>query len=354
MLYLCLLATVATASGASTARNPELQRAEALIAKFRYEDALAALGRARAVNGNSRETLIRILELQGVVAGQLRRSKTSEEAFRDLLVLDPDHQLSGDYAPRVATPFFEAKRFLVDKGSLVFKTLPAPSSPPEGHVIGVRVESDPLNMARSVRFHVRAPLANWSRVDAPLVAGQAKTPAPGDETDWWAELIGDHEAVLALVGEESNPILLRPEKPPLAPPPLAVAPPDSTPFVGAPPAAAETTAFTTTSATRIAGYCLLGGAVVAAGGGGYFIGRSSNDLAQINDATTNSHGVITGISEKTAYNLNTDSQQTARIGEVLFGVAAVLAAGGVVLWLLGGSVVVTPAPNGVSVSGSIP
>ena len=45
----------------------------------------------------------------------LNQSAKARTAFQTLAVLAPEHQLTGDYAPRVVTPFFEAKGWVADR-----------------------------------------------------------------------------------------------------------------------------------------------------------------------------------------------------------------------------------------------
>jgi tetratricopeptide (TPR) repeat protein len=136
---------------AAAASNADLDRAEKLFSAYQYEPALAALNRAKEVEGNDRSTLVRIFELQGVISGQLRRSAAAENAFRQLLTLDPEHRLSSDYAPRVMTPFFEAKRKVTESGPLVFKAIPAQVEPGTVRSVRARVDASASTSAPAKR-----------------------------------------------------------------------------------------------------------------------------------------------------------------------------------------------------------
>jgi hypothetical protein len=340
--------------------NAELKRAEAAVSNLRYDDALTALSRARAVRGNDRPTLLRILEMQGVVAGQLRKSKIAEAAFRELLVLDPDHHLSKDYNPRVMTPFYEAKRIVAEKGSLAIRPLDAELSSGQLHSIGLQIDSDPLAMSRAVRFHWRPGNGDWLEAIGIPLSGKARNPVTGSDVFWWAELLGDQDAVLSLLGSAEAPRIehgapvapaATPSKsadafvaPPPPPPPPATVSPEAV--------AVATPALPGSSGARIGSYVLVGGALVAGGVGGYFGYQSQQDYSTVQKTLAGNQNPVTSATERKTTDINNQSKQYAIVANVLFGAAGVLAAGGIALWFMGGSVTVAPSPTGASVSGS--
>ncbi|HYH98704.1 MAG TPA: hypothetical protein VD972_22320, partial [Hyalangium sp.] len=135
--------------------NPELSRARQFLEGLRYTEAARALEAARARPGNDRDTLLQILELQGVVAAMLQQPAKARTAFQTLVVLAPDHQLTGDYAPRVVTPFFEAKGWVADQGAaLRFEAAPASKTHAHIEAVAVQVKTDFLKLGRGVRFHL--------------------------------------------------------------------------------------------------------------------------------------------------------------------------------------------------------
>jgi hypothetical protein len=330
---------LALAAGAS---NADLDRAEKLFSAYQYEPALAALNRAKEVEGNDRSTLLRIFELQGVISGQLRRSAAAENAFRQLLTLDPEHRLSSDYAPRVMTPFFEAKRQVTESGPLVFKAIPAQVEPGTVRSVRARVDADPFHWARQVRFHLRSG-ETWSSSEVALSAdGEASVETSGQEVAWWAELIGDRAAVLGQIADESNPQI------DAAPPPSlsagALTPP--------PPSTTAARASSSTPGSQWLSYGLIAGAAVSTGAGSYFGWKSQNDLSQINNAPRS--GGVVQMTEVRANQLNDDSKRSAQIADGLFVAASALAVGGGLLFFLGPQTAVAPGPGSLSVVGSLP
>src|SRR4051812_39554965 len=96
-------------AGATAGTNPQLNAAEEAVAQVRYADAEKLLEKARAVPDNTRETLLRILELQGIVAATLGAAPKARTYFQTLITLDPERKLPEGQPPRVKTPFYEAK-----------------------------------------------------------------------------------------------------------------------------------------------------------------------------------------------------------------------------------------------------
>ena len=201
---------------------------------------------------------------------------------------------------------------------------------------------DTLKLARGVRFHLRDPGAGWRVEERPLVEGRAAAGMPGERVEWWAELLGEQQAVLMTLGSEAQPLVAAvPGVQALAPPsPLAT----PAPQVAAGP----------TSPLRILGYVGLGLAVGAGAAGGYFGLQSREARARVEGATEDEGGVTTGLTQKEAYALDERARSQAGLANVLFGVAGAAAIAGGTLWVLGAPVTVSATPTGVVVGGVLP
>lgn len=344
------LACVAVATVAVA--PPDLKTAEALMAKYKYAEAQAALKKARAAKGLDRASLLRILELQGIAAGQQRQAGPATAAFTELLVLDPTHKLGEDFAPRVSTPFLEASSSVAETGALELKQLPPGTR--DGRVVALNVEvpKDPLKLTRSLVFHFMLGGA-WQTKTATLDAGKASvsTDAGEPEVKFWVELFGDNEAQLVVLGSESAPVLATPPAPMVS----ATPPPPPTPVVEP----IVTKAASSGGGVRTASYFVLGGAVVAGGVGAFFGIRNSTTLGSITGATRDADGRITGLTEREAQTRGAQAATDGAIANVMFVSAGALAAAGVVMFIVGGpetpaKVSLAPAPGGVLVSGSFP
>src|SRR3954469_13468087 len=147
---------------ALAASNPELGRATDLMDELKYPEAARALEDAWKRPGNDRATLLQILELQATIAGSLDKKPDRARGFlRTLVSIDPDYKLKGNPAPKVLKLHSDAKLWLSKQGGpLELLTDPAP---PSGLIswVGVRVASDPIKLAREVRFHLRADGGPW-------------------------------------------------------------------------------------------------------------------------------------------------------------------------------------------------
>ena len=318
--------------------NTELARARELLDGLRYAEASRALEAARALPGNDRDTLLQVLELQGVVAAMLQQPDKARAAFRTLLVLAPDHRLTGDYAPRVVTPFFEARAWVDDqKAALRVEAAPAVEGEHSVERVVVRVVMDSLNLGRAVRFHLSEDDAPWTERESTLDRGEASVAVRGARVLWWAELLDENKAVLGTVGSATAPLWalsLRSRALVAAQPPeLSSAP---------------------TSPWRIAAGVSLGLAVGAGGTGGYFGWRSREARDSLASAPVDEGGLTTGFTQREAYALDERARSSARLANILFGVAGAAAIVGGTFWVLGAPVSVSATPGGVAVGGTLP
>jgi hypothetical protein len=336
-----LLVTLAQAPS-----NADLKRAEELAAEYKYAEARAALQKARASKGLDRGSLLKVLELTGVVAAQLKQADKAQAAFRELLILDPTRTLSGEYAPKVMTPFLEAQKQVKESGGLELDAEVA-TAPGRVDSITVKVKRDPLGVGEQVRFHVQSASGAWRALAVPLTDYQAVLPTGGSEVYWWAELLGANEVQLALLGSPTEP---RAEKVKL-PEPAQVA-------EAAPAPTKIIKIQETQSPLRPISYVLVGGALVAAGGGAYFGVRSSEAFTALDKVERDDQGRVTNLTERQAYELDKQGKEHATIANVLFISAGALAATGIVLWIVGMpkevEVAIGPAPGGVVFAGTLP
>jgi hypothetical protein len=323
------------------APNPDLSRARQSLEALRYTESSKALEAARARSGNDRETLLQILELQGVVAAMLNQSAKARTAFQTLAVLAPEHQLTGDYAPRVVTPFFEAKGWVEDQNAaLRFEAAPAAKTEQNVESLAVQTTSDVLQLGRSVRFHLHPEGTAWTEQESPLAEGKASVAVEGERIQWWAELLDEHQAVLALVGSAEDPLTeLSPRVEALS---RALTQPTT------PEDSAGGTSL------RTASYALLGAAVGTGAAGGYFGLRSRSARKEISDARVDEQGVTVGLTQREALALDERARSSAKVANVLFGVAGATAIAGGTLWVLGAPVSVSANPTGVTVGGKFP
>lgn len=360
MRMLSYAGVVLCSTVAFAAPNARLAEAKRLIEDLELEKAAKALDGALLVEGNDREALLEIWELQGVVSATLGKTEKAREAFRALLVLDANHQLAGAQPPRVRTPFYEAKDWAAKNGPLALVGDAQVSDTVQA--VSVKVTGDALGMARVVAFHVdtdgRARLEKV-RLERGGAAAQVKVGAPA--VKWWAELLGEREAVLVRLGSEAQPredkgradaAAAPREQPKEQPREQPREQPKEAPKEAV--AAVQAQQVLVNPWMRPTGYALLGAGAVAGGVGG-FLGWQSADVRQkISTAARDPNGVVTGITQKQAADFDATARNSAVAANVLFVTAGVVAATGLVFAIAGGTtedVKVSPGAGGFVVSG---
>src|SRR6185295_7221618 len=90
--------------------NPGLAKAEKLLDDLDYDGAAVALLQASKTPRNDRKTILRILELQGLIAASLDQKSSALNFFKQLLALDPNYKLNeSTTSAEQRAPFKEAK-----------------------------------------------------------------------------------------------------------------------------------------------------------------------------------------------------------------------------------------------------
>jgi len=305
-------AAPAPAPAPSKWSNPELVKAEKLLDDLDYEGAALALLTAHKTPRNDRKTILRILELQGVIAASLDQKASALNFFRQLLVLDPDFQLSeSSYSAEQRAPFNQARASLASTGSLRFEVAPARAKPGLVETVVVKV-ADPLSLARKVRLWLRPGDGPWKESVVPVTEGRASAPAGVATVSFWAELLGEHEGQLAVIGSREKPIVLRA------------------------PTAADS-AVSSGPGLDLGGYrpfslAAGGAAVVATAVGAYFGARAAQIGPQIE--AWRAEGVVHSVTQAQAQRMVEEANGSAVIADVLFAAGGVLGGAGVALWFI--------------------
>lgn len=290
-----------------------LQRALALLDVPDYAGALAALEQGLLAEGNERQTLVGLYELHAVITASLRDSSAALESFQRLLSLEPDFRPTRDYSPRVRGPYLEARAWLSDHPPLRFAPLPPGAEAGLVKTVGATVSSDPLRLAREVRFHQQDARGTWVQEKVALRDGQAQAMLVVPGSGWWAELLGDHQAVLSRIGSRDQPI-------------------------------AQAPSALTRSSPALAPHHVLSLSLVAAGvatvaAGGWFGAQSASHLETIRTAERDGQGRVIGLTQPQAFAHERQARTDAIVANVLFASGMALAAGGATTWFFGGRVV---------------
>ncbi len=352
--------------------GPDIERAESLFSARKYGDALRVVETAFRKQGLSRLSVIKLYELQGSCAAQLNQDGKAKTAFQNMLQLDPKRELPkfASQAP-VTAAYRKAKDWADGRSPLDFMAAP-PLTDEQGKVVQIaaKVKNDAMKLSRKVRFHVKADGNVWTELDMEVAASFAAAATDAMVVEWWAELMGDREAVLASLGSERNPIRNStkpapvPEEEknsvltvtePLKEPEDPVKPEER--YQEPAPAVDLHTPPPSGSVLKPVAYGLWGGAAGALGVGLYFGYQSNAARSKVTSAVAKAGGQpVTDITQEEAYRLEKQSQGDAFKANILFGTAAGLAvAGGICFWLgldNDDSVAIAPMPNGAAVVGT--
>lgn len=375
LLLLCCLSFSAWAADA----NALLDKAEAAMKDLEYSEALKQIEAARKESGNSRETMLRLYELQGVTLATLGQEPKALKAFQTLLTLTPDFRLSGKYPPKVTTVFFEARSWIESKKALAARGGGSIITPGSVKEVKVEVNNDPLKLAKEVRFHLIID-GKPKDVDVAISGTTVSAAVNASKVSWWAELLGEKDAALLAIGSSEKPWNeVAPEAPVAAkpadqpkpaelkpapkveptptvkndPPPPA---PKSEPGIGewAELPTVKSEPSKPMPGTRIAGIAVAGGGVACVGLGVVFGLMANGTAAQINGAAKDSSGRITGLTRADALTLDAQQRTQATLANVFIISGAALAAGGATLIIVSTrdtTVALAPQPGGVTVAG---
>ncbi|MFZ5442101.1 MAG: hypothetical protein ACOZQL_18990 [Myxococcota bacterium] len=306
-----------------------LATAEKQCFELKYADCLESLERAWVKEGNSRLAVIRILELTGVTAAQLKQASRSQQGLRRLFLIDFDHQFNAKFAPRVNTQILEAKSWAASAKPLAWAAQEPVISNRRVTSLGVKVTNDPLTMAVSARFNLRTPGAAWTTVEVPLADGAATTAVNASEVDWWVELLSASRGVLSELGSASRPMAARVP----APPPELTPRADVTSSVPAAPVGV--TLVESGPRFRPAAWVLTVAGVLSVGAGVLFGVMSAQARSALINPTRDANGVIQNQTQVQATALNAQLQRDALLSTGLFIGGGVALAGGVTLFVVG-------------------
>ena len=309
-----------------------LEEGERALDALDYERAQTEFNQARREPNLSHASLLRLLEHHGQVAAILGHRDAAIADFRELLNLDPNHTAPEAWAPKVKTPFFEAKSWQVDHPSLQLKaSTPTLAS---GQVTELRFElaSDPLSLSRTLRVHV---VGSAAPIDVPVTAPGSfgATTVPPASVAYWAELLDEHGASLIQVGDEAHLELAGAAG---APGPVASLNGSVTPDDG--------------SVLPVVGLSIAGVGVAAGVVGAVFGLKVQSDQNELTSAQRSSNGTITSLTRAQAIQHDSQSRSDATLANVMFVAGGVAVATGVGLWVKGAFFTAAPEPGGAAVT----
>lgn len=348
-LTLILLSSLAWAQ-----KNPALEKAQLLLGQRKYAEALKALEAAERKGGMDRESYLTLLESKGLALASTNKPDKAEEAFRSVLILDPKRELSGKYSGAVGTPITAAIAWARQNGALELVALEPGVAEGKVKQLTFAVKNDPLKLVKAVTFYLRVDGGAWKPQPGALTNGAATLDVDTAAVDWWAETQDGNGNQVAFLASALRPV--KSAAPAVvatqAPAPEAVKP-VLTPAPKPEPVAVVSEPVASGSPLRTVGY-VVGGVGLASLAAGVVLGLSySSERAAIKDALANGSAT-----QASLYERDQAAIRTAFIANTLVIAGSALAAGGVVLWLVGGPSSSTSAglaplgANGLAVTGT--
>src|SRR4051794_19921531 len=113
-----LLAALCLGFAAQAQKNPDLEKAQKLLASKKYADALKAIDAAEKKGGLDHDSLMTLLESKGLCQAELKKPDLATEAFKELLALDPRRDIQGKYKGDAVKSLDAATEWVKAKGGL--------------------------------------------------------------------------------------------------------------------------------------------------------------------------------------------------------------------------------------------
>ncbi|HEY8208786.1 MAG TPA: hypothetical protein VIG99_14955 [Myxococcaceae bacterium] len=222
-----LAAALIAFSAGGGPRAPELSRAQGMIERGDYEDALKTLGNRLDRADLSEDELVEVYRLLGLAHLSLGNEVEAMQAYRQLLQARPDFRLPRETPPKLqrlyARILEEIRLGRVRPVSIQLEPLP---DLPAGGTATARVRVDELPLGARVRLYFRRAGAEaFSAVDfarrspgayEALIPGYALPQEPGEyELEYYVEVADPAQRRLAGRGDAFNPFTFRvlPQRP---------------------------------------------------------------------------------------------------------------------------------------------
>ena len=335
-------------------RNPDLEKAQQLLAQKKYDAALKSIDAAAKKGGLERESLLTLLESRGLAQASLGQTEKAEESFRSVLQLEPRRDLTGKYTGKVVGVIAAAKEWFKEHGGIELGPLDPGAEGGRVKQISLFVRNDPLKLISHVRFYVRQDGGAWKPIEASLANGAAATDVDGEVIEWWAEAQSEKKDQLMFLGSAGKPIKQS------APAPVAVAPvavvevkkdaPVETKLTPKekPEERLELQPTMRSNPLRPVGFVLLGVGLATVGVGTAF-GISANSTRESVKASL----AAGGGDPAELYARDQSAIASSRLANIMFAVGGGLGLTGILFAILGHDVAVVPgAGGGVTVLGN--
>lgn len=209
---------LASAAVASAQDDDPLAAAEAAYQAVDFERTLEVAGQALEAGGHSTAELARIYELVGIAAAALGDEDRSRDAYTHMLALRPDTQVDMSLAPRLRSPFLEARGYWAAQRSGFGAEVTLNEH--RGELL-LRL-NDPLHMAAAVVMYSRVlgsteAFHQERRDAAPRLTFGIAGYESGAQVEYYARAVDAHGNDVVELGAEDDPVILGEPPAPRAP-----------------------------------------------------------------------------------------------------------------------------------------
>jgi len=184
------------------APNPYLEQGRSLARALQFAEAIEQLKVARKVPGLERGQRLEVLELLAKCQVAEGHREEAEDAYTELLGLEPAFELDPQTSPKMQQLFVAVKHRLYPEPWL--KLLPQPAGPGEALVKVV----DPYHRFAALVFQVRHDDGPWESHNVAVDGAVGRLPLdvePGHTLDWYAEARDASGAAVASWGTAAEP-----------------------------------------------------------------------------------------------------------------------------------------------------
>jgi len=191
----------------SFADSDPMEAAQKAYDAVDFETALPLARAARDRGGYSQKALVRINTIIGICTAQLGQTDEAIDAFRMVLMLDPNARPDDKLSPELKVLVMKARSYW--RSHDAFSVSEKPTA--DGLGIAVTVV-DPLGVASDVHFHYRVDRTNAFGEVKQSVQPTTVFAIPGfsslEHVEYWVSVDDHHGNIVAQMGSDSEPAII--------------------------------------------------------------------------------------------------------------------------------------------------
>ncbi|MFT5355807.1 MAG: hypothetical protein ACI9KE_003026 [Polyangiales bacterium] len=204
MKFFLVLAVSVLTFGSDAIAQSHLREAEAAYGEIDFERALEEASAALEEGGYDPRDLARIYELIGMAAAANGEEERSRDAYIRLLALTPEAEVDTNLAPRLRSPFMEAKGYWASRSDVLGVEARFVEA---RHLLRVELV-DPLGMATDVIVRSRAAGTAEYTEHNDVASASTTVPLPEvSQIEYVVEVLDENGNQVAVLGSEDEPMI---------------------------------------------------------------------------------------------------------------------------------------------------